>query len=121
MNEKFADTVTPGTEIALRDSEGVILAIMTVTDTPIQTLAVEAAGLEISGNTVSDCGNGGILVHRWQQAEDGRQIRATDVEHQPHASLRLDRGLQLVLRLDLLASHRLGSDTEPGQCGAAGE
>lgn len=33
--------------------------------------AVESAGLAISANTVQDCGNGGILVHRWQQADDG--------------------------------------------------
>ena len=32
VNQKFADTVAPGTEIALRDAEGVILAVMTVTD-----------------------------------------------------------------------------------------
>jgi uncharacterized secreted repeat protein (TIGR03808 family) len=33
--------------------------------------SVEAAGLAITQNTVSDCANGGILVHRWQPAEDG--------------------------------------------------
>jgi sulfate adenylyltransferase len=32
VSEKFADTIATGTEIALRDAEGVILAIMTVTD-----------------------------------------------------------------------------------------
>ena len=32
VSEKFAETVAPGAEIALRDAEGVILAIMTVTD-----------------------------------------------------------------------------------------
>ncbi len=32
--------------------------------------AVESAGMDISGNTISDCGNGGILVHRWQAADD---------------------------------------------------
>ena len=32
VNEKFAGGVAPGTEIALRDVEGVILAVMTVTD-----------------------------------------------------------------------------------------
>lgn len=36
--------------------------------------SVEATGLQISGNTVSDCANGGILVHRWQPAEDGTII-----------------------------------------------
>ena len=32
VNEKFAGGIAPGTEIALRDVEGVILAVMTVTD-----------------------------------------------------------------------------------------
>ncbi|MGX9115263.1 TIGR03808 family TAT-translocated repetitive protein [Mesorhizobium sp. BHbsci] len=42
--------------------------------------SVEAAGLEISGNTVSDCANGGILVHRWQAAEDGTIVSGNRVE-----------------------------------------
>jgi uncharacterized secreted repeat protein (TIGR03808 family) len=42
--------------------------------------SVEAGGLEISGNTVSDCANGGILVHRWQQAEDGTIVNGNRVE-----------------------------------------
>jgi sulfate adenylyltransferase len=32
VSEKFAEGVAPGTEIALRDAEGVILAVMTVSD-----------------------------------------------------------------------------------------
>jgi uncharacterized secreted repeat protein (TIGR03808 family) len=43
--------------------------------------SVEAGGLEISGNTVSDCANGGILVHRWQVAEDGTIVSGNRVEH----------------------------------------
>ena len=27
--------------------------------------------LTITGNTVEDCGNGGILIHRWKKGEDG--------------------------------------------------
>lgn len=42
--------------------------------------SVEAAGLEISGNTVSDCANGGILVHRWRAAEDGTIVSGNRVE-----------------------------------------
>ncbi|MER9725028.1 MULTISPECIES: TIGR03808 family TAT-translocated repetitive protein [unclassified Mesorhizobium] len=42
--------------------------------------SVEAAGLAISDNTVSDCGNGGILVHRWQQAEDGTIVSGNRVQ-----------------------------------------
>ncbi|WP_310380020.1 TIGR03808 family TAT-translocated repetitive protein [Rhizobium sp. 1399] len=41
--------------------------------------AVESAGLSISGNTVSDCGNGGILVHRWKKAEDGTIVSGNRV------------------------------------------
>lgn len=36
--------------------------------------SVEAAGLEISSNTVTDCANGGILVHRWQPGDDGTMV-----------------------------------------------
>jgi uncharacterized secreted repeat protein (TIGR03808 family) len=36
--------------------------------------SVEARGMDISSNIVSDCANGGILVHRWQAAEDGTII-----------------------------------------------
>ncbi|CAM5505452.1 hypothetical protein ATER59S_03740 [Aquamicrobium terrae] len=39
--------------------------------TDVGLWSVDAAGLTISGNTVSDCGNGGILVHRRQAGEDG--------------------------------------------------
>ncbi|WP_105426207.1 TIGR03808 family TAT-translocated repetitive protein [Neorhizobium tomejilense] len=48
--------------------------------------AVESAGLSVTGNTVSDCGNGGILIHRWTKGADGTivsgnrifRIRATN-------------------------------------------
>jgi len=33
--------------------------------------SVQARGLTIAGNTVADCGDGGILVHRWEPGEDG--------------------------------------------------
>ncbi|RUZ70298.1 TIGR03808 family TAT-translocated repetitive protein, partial [Mesorhizobium sp. M7A.F.Ca.US.006.01.1.1] len=42
--------------------------------------SVEAGGLSITGNTVSDCANGGILVHRWQMAEDGTMITGNRVQ-----------------------------------------
>lgn len=32
---------------------------------------VESAGLSVTGNTVFDCGNGGILIHRWTKGADG--------------------------------------------------
>lgn len=42
--------------------------------------AVESAGLAITGNTVADCANGGILVHRWQPGADGTIISGNRVE-----------------------------------------
>ncbi len=36
--------------------------------------AVESSGLSITGNSVSDCGNGGILVHRWTKGYDGTMV-----------------------------------------------
>ncbi len=42
--------------------------------------SVEAGRLRISANTVSDCGNGGILVHRWEIGEDGTLIMGNRVE-----------------------------------------
>jgi uncharacterized secreted repeat protein (TIGR03808 family) len=33
--------------------------------------SVEARAMDISSNIIADCANGGILVHRWQAAEDG--------------------------------------------------
>ena len=33
--------------------------------------AVESTGLSITGNTVFDCGNGGVLIHRWTKGIDG--------------------------------------------------
>jgi sulfate adenylyltransferase len=42
INDAFAEKVAPGQDIALRDAEGVILAIMSVTDKWVPNKAVEA-------------------------------------------------------------------------------
>jgi uncharacterized secreted repeat protein (TIGR03808 family) len=42
--------------------------------------SVEGKGLSITGTRVADCGNGGILVHRWQVAEDGTIVSGNRVE-----------------------------------------
>jgi uncharacterized secreted repeat protein (TIGR03808 family) len=42
--------------------------------------SVEAGGLAITDNTVSDCANGGILVHRWQAAEDSTMVTGNRVQ-----------------------------------------
>ncbi|MEL7273067.1 MAG: TIGR03808 family TAT-translocated repetitive protein [Pseudomonadota bacterium] len=43
--------------------------------------SVEALGLTIADNTVQDCANGGILVHRWRGGEDNTQVRGNRVAH----------------------------------------
>lgn len=41
--------------------------------------AVESERLAITANTVFDCGNGGILVHRWEEGEDGTMVSGNRV------------------------------------------
>lgn len=36
--------------------------------------SVQSTGLTVTGNSVEDCGNGGILIHRWAKAEDGSRV-----------------------------------------------
>lgn len=36
--------------------------------------AIESSALSITDNIVSDCGNGGILVHRWAPGRDGAMV-----------------------------------------------
>ncbi|AXC49822.1 bifunctional sulfate adenylyltransferase/adenylylsulfate kinase [Paracoccus suum] len=45
VSEGFAGEIEPGTDIALRDQEGVILAIMSVTDKWVPNKSVEAEGV----------------------------------------------------------------------------
>ena len=45
VNQAFADKIEPGQDIALRDAEGVILAILSVTDKWVPNKAAEAAGV----------------------------------------------------------------------------
>jgi uncharacterized secreted repeat protein (TIGR03808 family) len=42
--------------------------------------SVDATGLAITGNIVSDCANGGILVHRRREGEDGTIVSGNRVE-----------------------------------------
>ncbi|OWW02700.1 Tat protein [Rhizobium sp. R72] len=41
--------------------------------------ALESDGLSITGNEVFDCGNGGILVHRWKKAADSSVVSGNRV------------------------------------------
>ena len=42
--------------------------------------SVEGDGVSITNNSVSDCGNGGILVHRWKPAEDGTIVSGNRID-----------------------------------------
>ena len=42
--------------------------------------AVQSEGLAIADNQVSDCANGGIWVHRWEEGPDGTLISGNRVE-----------------------------------------
>ncbi len=42
--------------------------------------AVQSRRLSVLDNLVADCGNGGILVHRWERGEDGAIITGNRVE-----------------------------------------
>lgn len=42
--------------------------------------SVNATGFSITDNEVSDCSNGGILVHRWQEGEDNTMISGNRVQ-----------------------------------------
>ena len=45
ISEKFAETVEPGQDIALRDAEGVILAVLSITDKWVPNKDIEAEGV----------------------------------------------------------------------------
>lgn len=42
--------------------------------------AVDSSGLAIECNTIADCGNGGVLIHRRQPGEDNTLVRGNRVE-----------------------------------------
>ncbi|MEP3275277.1 MAG: TIGR03808 family TAT-translocated repetitive protein [Stappiaceae bacterium] len=43
--------------------------------------SIEARGLTIRDNQVRDCGNGGILIHRWAAGEDGTIVSGNRVKN----------------------------------------
>lgn len=43
-------------------------------------LAIDSTGLAITGNMVAECGNGGILVHRWEKGRDGTIVSGNRIE-----------------------------------------
>lgn len=42
--------------------------------------AVESTGLSVTENTISDCGNNGVLIHRWSPGEDGSLVTGNRIE-----------------------------------------
>ncbi len=42
--------------------------------------SVNASGLEVTDNLVADCGDGGILIHRWELGEDGSIVARNRIE-----------------------------------------
>lgn len=48
--------------------------------------AVDSTGLSVTGNHVRDCGDGGILVHRWESGEDNTIVSGNRVERIAAAS-----------------------------------
>lgn len=42
--------------------------------------SVAATGMRITGNIITDCANGGILVHRWEAGEDATLVTNNRVE-----------------------------------------
>ncbi|MTI18916.1 TIGR03808 family TAT-translocated repetitive protein [Rhodobacteraceae bacterium RKSG542] len=53
----------------------------------VAIFSVEGNALNILDNRVSDCGNGGILVHRWSKGYDGAQVRGNRI-----SNIRADAG-----------------------------
>ncbi|MEX0955394.1 MAG: TIGR03808 family TAT-translocated repetitive protein [Rhizobiaceae bacterium] len=73
-------TDSGGNGIALAGCGGRVerSTLMKATDAAIY--AIDSTGLRIAGNVVSDCDNGGILVHRSEIGEDGTIVTGNRVE-----------------------------------------
>jgi uncharacterized secreted repeat protein (TIGR03808 family) len=60
--------------------------------------SVQAGAMEISGNTVGACGNGGILVHRWEAGKDGTLVsgnRVSDIAAQAGGTGQYGNGINI--------------------------
>lgn len=69
-----------GSGIALERVSGAVER-STITGAAAYALySVEADRLRITANTIADCGDGGILVHRWQAGGDGTLVTQNRVE-----------------------------------------
>ena len=72
-------TGSASTAIALERCAGRITRSTITNAAGAGILAIESTGLTISDNIVEDCGNGGILVHRWSEGEDGTLVSGNRV------------------------------------------
>jgi uncharacterized secreted repeat protein (TIGR03808 family) len=66
--------------IVLRDCGGRIEHTIVDTAAEAAIWAVDSTGLQITGNTIRDCDNGGILVHRSEIGEDRTIVSGNRVE-----------------------------------------
>ena len=75
--------------------------------------SVEGAGMTIADNEVRDCANGGILVHRWQEAHDGTMItgnRVSRIGAKNGGTGQFGNGINVFRGNDVTASGNLVSD-----------
>ncbi len=73
-------TGSSGNGLALDRSAGRVTRTTVTNAAKAGIRAIESTGLAITDNTVSDCGNGGILVWRWSAGEDGTLVTGNRVE-----------------------------------------
>ncbi len=73
-------TGSAGNGLALDRSAGRITRTTVTNAAGAGIRAIESTGLAITDNTVTDCGNGGILVWRWTPGEDGTMVTGNRVE-----------------------------------------
>lgn len=73
-------TGSAGTGLALDRSGGHIVRTTVTNAAKAGIRAIESTGLSITDNTVTDCGNGGILVWRWSTGDDGTIVSGNRVE-----------------------------------------
>lgn len=69
-----------GNGIALTGCGGRVEGSTLTRATDAAIFAVDSTGLRIAGNVVSDCDNGGILVHRSEIGEDGTIVTGNRVQ-----------------------------------------
>ena len=120
VSQAFADKIEPGQDIALRDQEGVILAIMSVTDLWTPDRLAEARGVFRTEDTAHPTVN--FLVNR----SGAGLSRRPDHRHPAAGALRLprppqhpERAAHLFPQARLAADRRL-PDPQPAAPGAPG-